>query len=51
MAWFTNKTLLKKLKEKQEQGIKVENISIPADPKQATKYSVKFRELKSQTKK
>ena len=111
MAWFTNKTLLEKLKEKQEQGIKVEivifddgvnakhgvnlegfdfvkvraerggimhnkfcvidnqtvitgsynwsdnaeykndeNISIQADPKQATKYSVKFRELKNQTK-
>lgn len=28
-----------------------ENISIQADPKQATKYSVKFRELKNQTKK
>ena len=112
MAWFTNKTLLEKLKEKQEQGIKVEivifddgvnakhgvnlegfdfvkvraerggimhnkfcvidnqtvitgsynwsdnaeykndeNISIQADPKQATTYSVKFRELKNQTKK
>lgn len=111
MAWFTNKTLLEKLKEKQEQGIKVEivifddginakhgvdlegfdfvkvkaerggimhnkfcvidnqivitgsynwsdnaeykndeNISIQVDPKQATKYSVKFRELRKQKK-
>ncbi|BFK02724.1 phospholipase D-like domain-containing protein [Parabacteroides goldsteinii] len=112
MAWFTNKTLLEKLKEKQEQGVKVEivifddginakygvdlqgfdfvkvraerggkmhhkfcvidnqtvitgsynwsdnaeykndeNISIQADPQQATKYSVEFRNLRTQTKK
>lgn len=111
MAWFTNKTLLEKLKEKQEQGIKVEivvfddgvnakhgvdlqdfdfvkvraerggimhhkfcvidnqtvitgsynwsdnaeykndeNISIQADPQQATKYSVEFRNLRTQIK-